>query len=109
MDPSPSFNFDASLFVVLTKGTSRSEREPGHLAPAKDSWGAAAPRFGSMADVAMEIWGKAAGGREAAAHLVFVCCVCVLKCVCVAGTPPPKNVEQDIAKMGEVDKLSTTH
>ncbi len=31
-----------------------------------------------MADVAMEIWGKAAGGREAAAHLVFVCCVCVL-------------------------------
>ncbi len=36
-----------------------------------------------MADVAIEIWGKAAGGREAAAHLVFVCCVCVLcKCVC---------------------------
>ncbi len=34
-----------------------------------------------MADVAMEIWGKAAGGREAAAHLVFVCCVCVLACV----------------------------
>jgi hypothetical protein len=30
-----------------------------------------------MADVAMEIWDKAAGGREAAAHLVFVCCVCV--------------------------------
>jgi hypothetical protein len=25
-----------------------------------------------MADVAMEIQGKAAGGREAAAHLVFV-------------------------------------
>ncbi len=34
-----------------------------------------------MADVAMEIWGKAAGGREAAAHLVFVCCV--VCCVCV--------------------------
>ncbi len=34
-----------------------------------------------MADVAMEIWGKATGGREAAAHLVFVCCdVCL--CVC---------------------------
>jgi hypothetical protein len=30
---------------------------------------------------AMEIWGKAAGGREAAAHLVFVCCVCLLVCV----------------------------
>jgi hypothetical protein len=34
-----------------------------------------------MADVAMEIHGKATGGREAAAHLVFVygvvCCVCV--------------------------------
>jgi hypothetical protein len=28
-----------------------------------------------------DIWGKAAGGREAAAHLVFVCCVCVV-CVC---------------------------
>ncbi len=35
-----------------------------------------------MADIAMEIWGKAAGGREAAAHLVLVCCVCVLS-VCV--------------------------
>ncbi len=34
-----------------------------------------------MADVAMEIWGKATGGREAAAHVVFVCCVCVLACV----------------------------
>ncbi len=34
-----------------------------------------------MADVAMEIWRKAAGGREAAAHLVFVCCVCVSACV----------------------------
>jgi hypothetical protein len=76
-DPSPSFIFDASSFVVLTKGTSRSEREPGRPAPATNSWGAAAPRFRSMADVAMEIWGKAAGGREAAAHLVFVCCLCV--------------------------------
>jgi hypothetical protein len=77
-DPSPSFIFDASSFVVLTKGTSCSKREPGRPMPATDSWGAAVPRFGSMADVAMEIWGKAAGGREAAAHLVFVCCVCVL-------------------------------
>ncbi len=39
-----------------------------------------------MADVAMEIWGKAAGVREAAAHLVFVCCdVC---CVCVQCSVP---------------------
>ncbi len=34
-----------------------------------------------MADVAIEILDKAAGGREAAAHFVFVlgvvCCVCV--------------------------------
>ncbi len=38
-----------------------------------------------MADVAMEIWGKAAGGRKGAALLVFVCCVCVLsevECMC---------------------------
>ncbi len=28
-----------------------------------------------MADVAMAIWGKAAGGRAAAAHLVFMCVV----------------------------------
>ncbi len=40
-----------------------------------------------MADVSMEIWGKAAGGREAAAHLVFVCCVvvlsvCAMFCMC---------------------------
>jgi hypothetical protein len=36
-------------------------------------------RFGSMADVAMEREGKPAGGRVAAAHLVFVCC-CVRVC-----------------------------
>ncbi len=28
-----------------------------------------------MADVAMAMWGKDAGGRMAVAHLVFVCCV----------------------------------
>jgi hypothetical protein len=39
-----------------------------------------------MADVAMEIQGKAAGGREAAAHLVFVCCV--VCCVCVQCSAP---------------------
>jgi hypothetical protein len=31
-------------------------------------------RFGSMADVAMEREGKAAGGRVAATHLVCLCC-----------------------------------
>ncbi len=34
-----------------------------------------------MADVAIEIYGKAAGGREAAAHLVFVCFVVCYMCV----------------------------
>ncbi len=34
-----------------------------------------------MADVAMKILGKATGGREAAAHLIFV--LCVECCVCV--------------------------
>ncbi len=34
-----------------------------------------------MADVAMESEGKAAGGRQAAAHLVFVCCVVCSVCV----------------------------
>ncbi len=38
-------------------------------------------QFGSMADCAMESEGKAAGGREAAAHLVFVCCVVCSVCV----------------------------
>ncbi len=39
-----------------------------------------------MTDVAMEIWGKAAGGREAAAHLVIVfvlsVSVCAMFCTC---------------------------
>jgi hypothetical protein len=43
-----------------------------------------------MADVAMEIWGKAAGGREAAAHLVFVSCVCVLS-VCAIFTTSQRS------------------
>jgi hypothetical protein len=34
-----------------------------------------------MADVAMEIKGKAAGGRAAAAHLVGCCGLCVVCCV----------------------------
>ena len=55
------------------KGTKRSARKPGRRAPLLGSWGAAAPRFGSVADVAMEREGKAAGGRVAAAHRVCVC------------------------------------
>ena len=37
------------------------------------SWEAVAPRFGSMADVAMERENDPTGGWVAAAHLVFVC------------------------------------
>ncbi len=40
-----------------------------------DPWGVAAPRFGGAAALPIEIEGKAAGGRAAAAHLVVVCCV----------------------------------
>jgi hypothetical protein len=40
-----------------------------------DPWEVAAPRFGGAAALPMEIEGKAAGGRAAAAHLVVVCCV----------------------------------
>ncbi len=39
-----------------------------------------------MADVAMKIEGTATGGREAAAHIVFVCCV--VCCVCVRCSAP---------------------
>ncbi len=39
------------------------ENKPRPLVPAKDSWGGAVPRFGSMVDVAMESEGKAAGDR----------------------------------------------
>ncbi len=41
-----------------------------------------------MADVAMEIQGKASGGREAAAHLILVCCV--VFCLCVQCFLPVK-------------------
>jgi len=55
----------------------RHQTQPGRWAPLLGSWGAAAPRFGSMADDAMEREGKAAGGRVAVARRVRVCCVCV--------------------------------
>ena len=54
---------DGRHFGAPNKGIERSAREPGRRAPLIGSWGGAAPRFGSMADVAMEREGKAAGGR----------------------------------------------
>ena len=60
-------------FGAQIKGRECGEKEPRPLAPAQDSWGFATPCVGSMADVAMESEGKAAGGWAAAAHLgVFV-------------------------------------
>lgn len=50
-------------------------RKPRPLAPAQDSWGGAAPCVGSMADVAMESEGKAAGGWAAAGVGSSWCCV----------------------------------
>ena len=50
--------------------------------------GAAAPRFGSMADVAMERGVRgAAGSRMAQLLILFFCalCECVLLCLCIFG------------------------
>ncbi len=62
-------------FGAQIKGRESGKKEPRPLAPAQDSWGGAAPWFGSIADVAMESEGKAAGGwrRRASAHLGVVC------------------------------------
>ncbi len=49
--------FHGRHFGAHNKGTKRSARKPGHRAPLIGSLGAAAPRFGSMSDVAMEIDG----------------------------------------------------
>jgi hypothetical protein len=51
------------------QGEEEGENKPRPLVPAKDLCGGAAPRFGSMADVAMESNGKAAGGWAAVARL----------------------------------------
>ncbi len=46
--------------------------------------GAAAPRFGSMVDVAMEGGGRgAAGSRVAQPLILLVCALCVCVCCCV--------------------------
>ena len=53
---------DGRHFGAPNKGTKRSAREPGRRAPPIGSWGAAAPRFGSIEDVSVKRAGKA-GGR----------------------------------------------
>jgi hypothetical protein len=73
---------DGRHFGAPNKGTKRRAREPGRRAPLLGSWGGAAPRFGSMADVAMETReGKAAGGRVAEwQRLVVLCVLCLCAC-----------------------------
>ena len=72
---------DGRHFGAPNKGIERSAREPGRRAPLIGSWGGAAPRFGSMADVAMEREGKAAGGRVAEwQRLVVLCVLCLCAC-----------------------------
>ena len=76
----PSLQFvDGRHFGAPNKGIERSARDPGRRTPLLGSWGAAAPRFESMAGVAMEREGEAAGGRVAAAHLEL--------CVVVGSAP----------------------
>jgi hypothetical protein len=72
--------------LVLRADSRTKQNRITGCTPATDSLGATASWFGAMADVAMEIWGKASGGRVAAAHLVFVCCV--VCCVCVWCSAP---------------------
>ena len=64
---------DGRHFGAPNKGTKRRAREPGRRAPLLGSWGGAAPRFGSMADVAMERESKAAGGRAVQRLLILWC------------------------------------
>ena len=72
---------DGRHFGAPNKGTKRRAREPGRRAPLLGSWGGTAPRFGSMADVAMEREGKAAGGRVAEwQRLVVLCVLCLCAC-----------------------------
>jgi hypothetical protein len=69
--------FHGGHFGAQNKGTKRSARKPGRRAPLLGSWGAAAPRFGSVADVAMEREGKAAGGIVGWQRLTCLCVVVV--------------------------------
>jgi hypothetical protein len=67
--------FDRFHLGAPNKGIRRSAQEPGRRAPEVDSSGAAAQRFGSMADGSVKIKGKAAGNWVATAHLVL-CVLC---------------------------------
>jgi hypothetical protein len=70
----PSLNFfNGHHFGAQNKGTNRIARKPWRRAPLLGSLGASAPRFGSMADVAMEIDGLAAGGRAVQQLLILWC------------------------------------
>ena len=53
--------FHGRHYGAPNKRTKRSARRPGRRAPPSGSWGAATKRSGSMADVAMEREGEAAG------------------------------------------------
>jgi hypothetical protein len=59
--PPMSQFFDRSHIGAPNKGTKRSAHAPSRRPPPSGSWGAAAMRFGSMAGVAMEREGEAAG------------------------------------------------
>ncbi len=76
-DPSFSLFFDGCHFGAPCKGNGAAWTSLPHRKPAYDSWGAKALWFWSMADVAMERKGKAAGNRVAATH-VGCCVYCVL-------------------------------
>ncbi len=77
----PSLNFlMGAISAPKNKGTKRSAREPSRRAPLLGSWGAAAPRFGSMAGVSMEREGKAGGGRVSSGSS---CVACVVVCASV--------------------------
>jgi hypothetical protein len=71
---------DEHHFGAPNKGTRSSARKLRRRAPLLGSWGAAAPRFGSVADVTMEREGKAARGIvrwQRIMSCVVLCVVCV--------------------------------
>jgi hypothetical protein len=78
--------FHGRHFSAQNKGTKRSARKPGRRVPLLGSWGAAAPQFRSVADVAMEREGKAAGGIVGWQRLILV--VCRVWWLCMLGKGP---------------------
>ncbi len=64
MRPPPSLFFDGCNFGAKNKGANAGEPNPRRRTPALlGSWGAMAPRFGSMADAAMESEGRGCTGE----------------------------------------------